>query len=162
MRLAPNAATRVSLAALLEDSTNAIRAGAVTITATSLFGPSRIVGVLDIENQTGLVTVGAPPAAAEFVFPHVANGDGLFTGLAFATGSTAASITIEVYDRSGGTPKSVTITLDANQHLGRLVSELVPIAATQTDGYIRVRSDQPIWAWEIYGSGQMLASVPPL
>jgi len=108
------------------------------------------------------VTVGAPPVAAEFVFPHVANGEGLFTGLAFATGSTAASITIEVYDRSGGTPKSVTITLDANQHLGRLVSELVPIAATQTDGYIRVRSDQPIWVWEIYGSGQMLASVPPL
>jgi len=33
MRLVPNAAARVSLAALLEDSTNAIRAGAVTITA---------------------------------------------------------------------------------------------------------------------------------
>jgi hypothetical protein len=133
--------------------------GALTASATD---GSSIVGVLDIENETGLVTIGARPAATEFVFPHLANGNGLFTGLAFATGSSAARITIEIFEAAGGAPKSVTITLGANQQLARQVSELVAGAATQVGGYIRIRSDQPIWAWEIYGSAQVMASGPPL
>jgi Matrixin/IPT/TIG domain/Carboxypeptidase regulatory-like domain len=133
--------------------------GALTASATD---GSSIVGVLDIENETGLVTIGARPAATEFVFPHLANGNGLFTGLAFATGSSAARITIEIFEAAGGAAKSVTITLGANQQLARQVSELVAGAATQVGGYIRIRSDQPIWAWEIYGSGQVMASGPPL
>jgi len=52
--------------------------------------------------------------------------------------------------------------LGANRQLGRLVSELVPGTATQLGGYIRIRADQPIWAWEIYGSGEVMASGPPL
>jgi hypothetical protein len=34
------------------------------------------VGVLDIENESGLVTMGARPAATDFAFPHVAHGNG--------------------------------------------------------------------------------------
>src|SRR5262245_78094 len=108
------------------------------------------------------MTIGARPAAREFAFPHVANGNAFFTGLAFATGSTTSTVTIEVFEAAGGTPKSATITLGANQQLARLVSELVPGSATQVGGYIRIHSDQPIWAWEIYGSAQGMASGPPL
>jgi hypothetical protein len=118
--------------------------------------------VLDIESATDAVTVGARPAATDFTFPHVANGNGLFTGLALATGSSSAKITIDVYAAGGGTPKSATVTLGANQQLARLVSELVSGVSTQLGGYIRVTADRPIWAWEIYGSGVVMASGPPL
>jgi hypothetical protein len=153
--LAANTATRIPMTSQVGN----FAVGALTASATD---GSSIVGVLDIENETGLVTIGARPAATEFAFPHLANGNGLFTGLAFATGSSAATITIEIFEAAGGAPKSVTITLGANQQLARQVSELVAGAATQVGGYIRIRSDQPIWAWEIYGSAQMMASGPPL
>jgi hypothetical protein len=163
LTLDPNATTRISIATFLQQSTDIIRVGAVYVTASAPFGSTKsLVGVLDIENESGLVTMGARPAATEFSFPHVAHGNGLFTGLAFATGSTAARITIEIYEPAGGTPKSATITLDPNQQLGRLISELVSSITVQLGGYIKIKSDQPIWAWEIYGSGQVMASGPPL
>jgi hypothetical protein len=153
--LPPNTSARIPITSKVGD----VVVGAVTASATD---GSSIVGVLDIENETGLVTIGARPAATEFVFPHLANGNGLFTGLAFAAGNSIARVTIEVYEAAGGSPKSGTITLGANQQLARQVSELVAGTAAQVGGYIRIRSDQPIWAWEIYGSGQMMASGPPL
>jgi Matrixin/IPT/TIG domain len=153
--LAANTAARIPITRQVGN----FAVGALTASATD---GSSIVGVLDIENETGLVTIGARPAATEFVFPHLANGNGLFTGLAFATGSSDARITIEIFEAAGGAPKSGTITLGANQQLARQVSELVAGAATQVGGYIRIRSDQPIWAWEIYGSAQVMASGPPL
>src|SRR5207253_1803565 len=105
-------------------TTDTIRVGAVKVIATAspADNAQSLVGVLDIENESGLVTMGARPAATDFAFPHVAHGNGLFTGLAFATDSSAAHITIEIYEPGGGTPKSATITVDANQQLGRLVS----------------------------------------
>jgi len=156
--LPPNTATRIPIAG----AATAMTVGAVTLSTADASGQAAIVAVLDIENETGMVTMGARPAATEFAFPHVANGNGLFTGLAFATGANAARITIEVYDPSGGSPKSATINLGANQQLARPVSEFVAGTATQLGGYIRIRADQPIWAWEIYGSGQVMASGPPL
>ena len=96
------------------------------------------------------------------MFPHVVNGSGLFTGLAFANGATPSTVTIEVYESGGGTPKSGTIVLGANQQLSRWVVDLVPGVETQVGGYIRIRSDRPIWTWEIYSSVQVMASGPPL
>jgi hypothetical protein len=154
--LPANTSARIPITSRVGD----VVVGAVTAAAAT--EGSSIVGVLDIENETGLVTIGARPAAMEFVFPHVANGNGLFTGLAFAAGNRTARVTIEVYEAGGGSPKSSTITLGANQQLARLVSELVAGTTAQVGGYIRIRSDLPIWAWEIFGSGQMMASGPPL
>jgi hypothetical protein len=158
----PNASARISIGSLFQLAPGSMTAGAVTVTGSTLFGSQAIAAVLDIENESGLVTMGARPAATEFAFPHVANGNGLFTGLAFATGSAPAQITIDVFEAAGGSPKSATITLAANQQLARLVSELVAGTATQVGGYIRVRSNQPVWAWEIYGAGNVMASGPPL
>ena len=143
---------------------SAAMAGAVRVDTGSLFGsdaPS-LIGVLDIDNGADPVTMGARPAATDFLFPQVANGDGLFTGLALAAGDTPAMITIEVYGANGGAPQSATVTLDANQQLARLLSEFVSGVSSQLGGYIHIRSDQPIWAWEIYGSDRIMASGPPL
>jgi hypothetical protein len=137
--------------------------GAVRVTANSLFGSSvpSLIGVLDIDNGADPVTIGAPSAATDFWFPQVATGSGLFTGLALASGSAAANITVEVYGTSGGTPKSGTLTLTANQQTAQLVNQIVTSSANQVGGYIHVHSDQPIWAWEIYGSDRIMASGPP-
>ncbi len=142
----------------------AAMAGAVRVDVGSIFGsdPPSLVGVLDIDNGADPVTMGARPAATDFLFPQIANGDGLFTGLALATGDNAAMITIEVYGANGGSPQSATVTLDANQQLARLLSEFVSGVSSQLGGYIHIRSNQPIWAWEIYGSDRIMASGPPL
>jgi hypothetical protein len=149
-------------------TTASVASGAVYVLSTSLSttlsGPSgpALLGVLDIDNGSDPVTIGAPSASTDFWFPQVANGDGLFTGLALASGSAASNITVEVYGSNGGTPKSATITLAANQQTAQLVNQIVPSSANQVGGYIHVHSDQPIWAWEIYGSDRIQASGPPL
>jgi hypothetical protein len=121
-----------------------------------------LVGTVDIANPLNLVSMGTRPASTEFIFPHIAHGGALFTGLCFVTGAAGATITIDVYTAGGDVRKSGTLTLGANQQLPRLVSELVPSISTQAGGYIRVRSDQPILSWEIYGSTEAFASGPPL
>jgi hypothetical protein len=165
LRLEGNSSTRVSIGDLLQLPAGTLTAGALRVSAgPGLFGSGSpaLAGVLDIENQSGLVTMGARPAATNIVFPHVAHGNGLFTGLAFATGDRTATITVDVYDAAGGTPRTATITLEPNQQRARLISEFVSSISVQLGGYIRIRSDQPIWAWEIYGSGDVMASGPPL
>ena len=74
----------------------------------------------------------------------------------------AAQIEIDVYGPNGGSPASQTIPVDSNHQISRLLSEFVPATATQIGGYVRIRSDQPIWAWEIYGSSRLMVSGPPL
>jgi hypothetical protein len=158
----PNSFAAVSIAKILGLPGGTLFTGAVSLTVAPGSESTGVVAVMDIENDKGLVTMGARPAATEFVFPHVANGNGLFTGLAFAAGSNSGTVTIYVYPPNGGTPKSGTVTLGASQQLGRQISELVSGVETQVGGYIRVRSDNPIWAWEIYGSEDVMASGPPL
>jgi hypothetical protein len=164
LQLDANAALRLSIANLLQLSPEKLRTGAVVVKVLPRpFGPRNgVLGVLDVEGPTGLVCIGARPAATEATFAQVAQGNGLFTGLAFATLDQAASITIEVYPPGGGTPKSATISLAANSQLAKQVSELVPAVTTQVGGYIRIRSDHPIWMWEVYGSAEVMASGPPL
>jgi hypothetical protein len=165
IRLNNNSTLRLSVSDFLQLPTNAVRTGAVRVTArVPVFGigMGSLIGTLDIESESGLVTVGSRPAAIETFLPYVAQGDGLFTGLCLATGDRGAEITVDVYEAAGGTPKSRTFTLEANQQLGALLNELVPAVTTQIGGYIRIRADEPIWAWEIYGSADVLASGPPL
>jgi hypothetical protein len=159
LHLESNSAMRVAVGELLHLPSATVTTGALRVVASS---GAALIGVLDIENASGLVTMGTRPAAMRTVFPHVAHGNGLFTGLALASGSGGASITIEIYDPAGGTPRATTVPLEGNQQQARLISEFIPAITVQMGGYIRVVSDKPIWAWEIYGSGQLLASGPPL
>src|SRR5207249_1852878 len=137
-----------------------IQADAVRVSTSP--GTAILVGAVDIANPLNLVSMGTRPASTEFAFPHVAHGGELFTGLCFVTGPAGATIIIDIYTAAGDVRRSGTLTLGANQQLARLVSELVPSVTTQVGGYIRIRSDQPILSWEIYGSSEAFASGPPL
>ena len=161
--LSPNTAVRVSISDVLQLSGDAVRTGAVRVTGISLFGagPS-LIGVLDIQSSSSSASIIALAAGTDFTFPYVANANGFFTGLAFAAGSVPATITIDVYLPDGGTPKSANINVAANQQFSALLRDLVAASAAQLGGYVRVRSDQPIWAWMIYGTDKVMVSAPPL
>ncbi len=162
VQVAANGTSRFSLGEVLGLSATVLRTGAVQLTTSSIFGSQAfLVGVIDIETDSSLVTLGGISAATEVLFPHVAHGNGFFTGVAIAAGSSATTVKIDVFPASSGTPKSATITVPANGQIARVISELVPEVVEQSGGYIRLTSDQPIWAWEIYGTHQAMASGPP-
>lgn len=100
----------------------------------------------------------------EGVFSQVANGMGLFTGLAFYNpGSEAADVTVEVYSDTG-TRTGVTqppVRIEAGRRVSRLVNELVPASKGQVRGYVVVKSNQPLIAQQLFGAGNLLSAVPP-
>ena len=134
LHLEGNSATRVSIGDLLHLPPATMTTGALRVVAgPGLFsgaGPA-LIGVLDVENAKGLLTFGARPDATNMIFPHVAHGNGVFTALALASGNNRASVTIEVYEAAGGTPRTATVTLEANQQQVRLISEFIPSLTVQ-------------------------------
>jgi hypothetical protein len=153
-----NAAISGSIANLLSVPQNALITGAVRISASS----ASLIGVLDVQTQTDSAIVPAQPGATSYTLLNVINGNGFYTGLAFATGNAGALVRIDLYSPAGNLVASGTTSLAANEQLSKLLNELVPAAASQLGGYVRIHSDQPIWAWELFGSPTALASAPPL
>jgi hypothetical protein len=131
--------------------------GAVWVDAT---GP--ISGTIDIFRDSTLVSVPAWEPRSEMVFPHVADLDGFFTGIAMTAGPAGAEVLIDIRTASGETSGHAVVTVPADGHVSRLIREFVTDFEGQNGGYIRLESDQPIWAWQIYGTLDAMASGPPL
>jgi hypothetical protein len=163
LQIPPNSLRLVSLADVSPTLAGEIRADAVRVTAAPLLiGTSRLLGALDVENSLNRVSLGSRPEATEFVFPHVAHGAGYFTGICLITGNAASTITVDVYTADGKMRRSATVVVGPNQQIARVISELVPSVVSQSGGYIRIYSSDPILAWEVYGSDEAFASGPPL
>jgi hypothetical protein len=99
----------------------------------------------------------------DLLFEQLATASGFFTGLAiYNPNPVSAQLTIEAHAPSGVLLGTKQQTLSANQKLSNLITELVPAAANQSGGYIRVRSDQPVSAIVLFGtgSGSVLSAVP--
>jgi len=159
LRLEANSTRSLSLGDFFGLPANAMRIGAIRITSGA--AQPALLGVVDIENSVSWTSLEARPALTNTAFVNVFQGNGWYTGLSIATGGSGTTITFDAYTASGGTPKSATVTIGPNQQLARQLSEFVPSVATQFGGYIRVRSDQPIWIWQIYGTTLTMASGPP-
>jgi hypothetical protein len=156
------ASTVLQLNSLFQTSEN-MQVDAVRITTPpGLFGSAILVGTVDISTPLNLVFVGSRAFTKEFIFPHVAQDAVLFTGLAIVTGSAGATVTVDVYSPGGDVRKSGTVVIGANAQTARLLGDIVPEVTTHIGGYIRIRSDQPILAWEVFGSQEAFASAPPL
>ena len=162
IQLAGRSARRVSLGELFPLTANEIETSAVRVNATALFGGGKVAAVIDIETDQSLVTIAPVREATKIVFPHVANENGFFTGIAIAAWGAAAEVTIEVFDASGTQSGSGVVSVPENGHIARLLSEFIPGFGDQSGGYIRLTSDQPVAAWEIYGTATAMASGPPL
>ena len=87
---------------------------------------------------------------------------GYFTGISIAAGDEPANITIDVYPVSGGSAKTANLSLGAREQLSKQLSELLPSIGTQAAGSIQIRSDRPIWSWEILVVNGAMAAAPPL
>jgi hypothetical protein len=163
VRLRTNESMRVSLADFLQLPDDELKSGAARVTATFPFSSAKsLVGTLAIANATGFVIVNPRGPATENTIAHVAQGNGWYTGIALAAGAAGANVAVDVFPAAGGTPKSATLSIGPDEHIAAVLSELVPGVTAQMGGYIKVRSDQPIWVWGAIGSSEMIAAAPPL
>ena len=159
LRLAGRAYTRFRLSELFPMSAGVPESGVVRVTA--LFSGS-LVGSIDIETDTSLVTLAAGQGSTQVVLPYVANGYGFFTGVAVTAGRLGATVTVEVLSASGNVIATGTLNVPAEGHLADFLPKLIPGFTDQIGGYIRLQSDRRLWAWEIYGTEVSMGSGPPL
>ena len=96
------------------------------------------------------------------VFCQVANGMGLFTGLAFYNPAPdTVSITVQVFSPEGEKTGETTLSLPSGGRTSQLLSELVPSTVDQIRGYVLISSNRPLIAQQLFGDGSFLAAVPP-
>ena len=155
--------TRVRLADLFGLSGDSFESGSVKIeVGDSSDCDSCLVGTMEIETEDGLVALSPADPSADILLPFVATENGLFSGVAMAAGPAGATVKVTIFDTSGKPADSETLTLSSDESAAHLISDLIPSAAGQTGGYVRLESDEPIWAWEIIGTAESIASAPPL
>ncbi|RPJ87531.1 MAG: hypothetical protein EHM18_00655, partial [Acidobacteria bacterium] len=100
----------------------------------------------------------------EAVFSQVANGMGLWTGLAFHNpGTETAVVTIEVYSAKGTKTGELEngMQLGAGARVARTLDELIPGTQGQIGGYVVVRSSQPLIAQQLFFNAELMSAVPP-
>jgi len=96
------------------------------------------------------------------LFAHLVQGAGYYTGMAFLA-PNGARVTIEAFDSNGAAKGSASFELAPGQRLASMLNGLIPETNGQVGGYAKVTSDQPVFAFELFGSadGQVLSAVPP-
>jgi hypothetical protein len=130
-----------------------------TLMGNVMFGdadPTR--GVLNFGAALPLFSTGSQ----NFIFAHLAQADGYFTGVAFLA-PNGANAKVEALASDGTSMGIAWLDLRAGERTASLLSGLLPNTAGQMGGYVRVISDRPLIGFELFGSvnGQMLAAVPP-
>lgn len=130
-------------------------------------GPG-VVGDVVFGEPQNLVFAAALPLQTqrfrEAVFSQVANGMGLWTGLAFHNpGTEKAVIAIEVYSAEGVKTGELgdVLQLGPGERIARLLDELIPATQGQIGGYIVVRSSQPLIAQQLFFNADLMSAVPP-
>ena len=121
----------------------------------------------DGDPTQGLLNFGAAlplfsTGSQNFIFTHLAQADGYFTGVAFLA-PNGAKATVEVLTNDGTSQGIASLDLAPGQRSASLLSGLLPNTAGQIGGHVRVISDRPLIGFELFGAvnGQMLAAVPP-
>ena len=134
----------------------------------------------DIVGLVGDVTFGAQDGRAvssvqlqhipvtDVVYSQVAQGPISFTGITFLNANDAANdVDVEVYSANGLMTGQGQFTLAAGEHRPQVVPELIGDADfEQSGGFIRVRSQLPIYSFELFGFTDeglvtSLSAVPP-
>jgi hypothetical protein len=124
--------------------------------------PAQVAGVVDLENSHNSIALASGVMAREFQFGHIAQNSAWFTGICLVSGNAETVVTIDVLDPSGRHISTGEFLLAPNRQVARLIEELGAFAWNQIGGHIRIRSDQPILAWEVFGTQDAFSSSPPL
>src|SRR6266566_3670686 len=90
---------------------------------------------------------------SDIFFSVLAENFAYYTGVALLNLNTQpATVTLEMFDRTGGRTGSTIFTLSAGERRTRLLGEFFQSAVDQVGGYIRITSTRPIFALELVGS----------
>ena len=104
------------------------------------------------------------PPASEFIFSHVVQAQGYYTGVAMMNPNPdAAQFTLEVFKKDGVFVGSYAGLLKPGEKISRLLHQLVPASGGQVGGYVRVQSDLPVVGFSLFGTddGRSLSAIPP-
>ncbi len=154
--------------------------GELELEARDLFGfTGDVVGWLEVHSESpvaGSLSFGDPdgrflaslPLQArggrEFFLSHVAQTAEIFTGLTLLNpGPRTALVSLEVFTADGALRATSFLELKAGVKTARLLPELLGASFIQAGGFIRVRSNQPVFGFELFGGQTLeyLSAVPP-
>lgn len=108
--------------------------------------------------------VASQTGRTDIVFSHIATTLNFFTGVAVLNGgSLAANLRITAVAADQSLLGSFSTTLQPGQRISKLIEELIPPAAGQAGGFIRVQSDVPVFMTSLFGNtiNGVLANIPP-
>ncbi len=126
----------------------------------------KLLGIIVFEDPKGEFSASLPmqkTGAREFIFSHVAQSEDIYTGITLLnSGARTALVSLEVFNASG---EKVGFTFQEIKPLGKralLLSEWIPEIKNQLGGFIRVRSNEKLQGFELFGSRNYLSAVPRL
>jgi hypothetical protein len=167
----PHTQTIQTLASLFPALGASLATGYIRIDVTQVFkGPfpatPSITGSLRFSAANGSSSSALPliaSSASEFVYSHVAETAGYWTGIAILnTNSTSASVSLEVFTAGGASVGTKTLTLQPGQKVAQLLDQFVPATAGQSGGYVHISSSLPLTSFSLFGSndGLSLSAIP--
>ncbi len=104
------------------------------------------------------------PGSSDFIYSHVAQDSGYFTGIAILNPNAAsATVTLEAFTKDGASVGSLSTLLLPGQKLAKLLYELIPLSDGQTGGYVHIQSTLPVVSFSLFGTsdGKVLSAIPP-
>ncbi len=120
------------------------------VSAPGVIGDVVFGDPMSVKYAAALPLEGSPYRRA--VFSQVANGLGLFTGLAFFNpNSEETEIRIDVFSPGGLVTGSLEMKLPAGHRTSQLLSDLVPSTNGQVGGHVVVESTLPIIGQAMFG-----------
>lgn len=135
-----------------------------SVRVQGIFDP--VVGSLLIQGpQTAAALSFEQRPAKAFAFSQLASTEQFFTGIAVVNAAfEPAQVEIEAFRPDGESLGRAEFPLAPNGRRAALVHELIPAASGQLGGWVRIASNQPVVAQQIFGdfAGTFFAAVPPL
>jgi hypothetical protein len=169
----PRAQKIQTLASLFPALGGSLTTGYIRIDVAPVFkGPfsttTPIAGSLRFSAANGSSSSALPliaASASDFVYSHVAETAGYYTGVAILnTNSSAASVSVQVFTKDGTAVNSTpySLTLAPGQRIAKLLDELIPAVRGQSGGYIHIWSSLPVTSFSLFGSndGLSLSAIP--
>ena len=117
--------------------------------------PASVNGSLRLRSSDGRLSASLPlllPHDADAFYAHIAQDLGFFTGVAVLNPhGNPVEVRVEAFDQVGDPLGENTFTLPGGGRKAKLLLELIPATAGQVGGYFRVRSQDKIVSFALFG-----------
>lgn len=103
------------------------------------------------------------PSSSPFVFPHLAQAQGCWTGISLANpGVSPCDVTVEAMNSRGILLGTYAVRLEPGENNAGLINQWIGSTTGLSSGRVEVRFTGPLLAAEIFGSDTLsfIASVP--